>query len=60
MCMGARKHPRLSRALLQHYLDDHHSHGATLEHHSWDSRDSWRGYGSDKVNEGQGLPPTPR
>ncbi|CAO2641094.1 Scaffold attachment factor B2, partial [Lemmus lemmus] len=45
----------------QHYLDDHHSHGAALEHHGWDSRDSWRGYGSDKkVNEGQGLPPTPR
>ncbi|KAM7325872.1 hypothetical protein ACRRTK_014350 [Alexandromys fortis] len=44
----------------QHYLDDHHSHGATLEHHGWDSRDSWRGYGPDKVNEGQGLPPTPR
>ncbi|XP_013210601.1 scaffold attachment factor B2 [Microtus ochrogaster] len=44
----------------QHYLDDHHSHGATLEHHSWDSRDSWCGYGSDKVKEGQGLPPTPR
>lgn len=44
----------------QHYLDDHHSHGATLEHHGWDSRESWRGYSSDKVNEGQGLPPTPR
>ncbi|XP_041525549.1 scaffold attachment factor B2 isoform X2 [Microtus oregoni] len=44
----------------QHYLDDHHSHGATIEHHGWDSRDSWHGYGSDKVNEGQGLSPTPR
>ncbi|XP_038180516.1 scaffold attachment factor B2 isoform X3 [Arvicola amphibius] len=44
----------------QHYLDDHHSHGATVEHHGWDSRDSWHGYGSDSVNEGQGLPPTPR
>ncbi|XP_035300980.1 scaffold attachment factor B2 isoform X6 [Cricetulus griseus] len=45
----------------QHYLDDHHSHAGSLEYHGWDSRDSWRGYSSDKkVNEGQGLPPPPR
>ncbi|XP_040595155.1 scaffold attachment factor B2 isoform X3 [Mesocricetus auratus] len=45
----------------QHYLDEHHSRGGSLEYHGWDSRDSWRGYGSDKkVNEGQGLPPPPR
>ncbi|XP_051033565.1 scaffold attachment factor B2 isoform X3 [Phodopus roborovskii] len=45
----------------QHYLDDHHSHGSSLEYHGWDSRDSWRSYSSDKkVNEGQGLPLPPR
>ncbi|KAL6087581.1 hypothetical protein STEG23_011386 [Scotinomys teguina] len=45
----------------QHYLDEHHSHGGSLEHHGWDSRDGWRGYSSDKkVDDGQGLPPPPR
>ncbi|XP_060227288.1 scaffold attachment factor B2 isoform X3 [Meriones unguiculatus] len=45
----------------QYYLDDHHGHGGPLEHHGWDSRDGWRGYGCDKkLNEGQGLPPPPK
>ncbi|XP_036026423.1 scaffold attachment factor B2 isoform X2 [Onychomys torridus] len=54
--------PRMEELDGQHYLDDHHSHGGSLEHHGWDySRASWRGYSSDKkVNEGQGLPPPPR
>ncbi|XP_059108163.1 scaffold attachment factor B2-like isoform X1 [Peromyscus eremicus] len=54
--------PRMEDLDGQHYLDDHHSHGGSLEHHGWDySRDSWRGYSLDKKgNEGQGLPPPPR
>ncbi|XP_052602804.1 scaffold attachment factor B2 isoform X5 [Peromyscus californicus insignis] len=54
--------PRMEELDGQHYLDDHHSRGGSLEHHGWDfSRDSWRGYSSDKKgNEGRGLPPPPR